>query len=285
MSTWNGNPDVRPAEVLRRASSYLDRHGVESPDATAEILLMHVLGTDRAGLYARSSGLDTREARMFGRAICQRCAGTPVQHLTGDQPFRGITLEVRPGVFVPRPETELLVGHALAEIGDRDDPVVVDAGTGTGAIALAVKDERPDATVFATDLSADAVELARANAGRLGLVVTVLEGDLLEPLPPILRGGVDVVVSNPPYVPAEDVQDLPAEVRADPVLSLVGGIDVYERLGTQAPGWLRGSGVLAVEIDPRLGDVVVRALSNAFAQVRVEPDLAGRDRVVLARAP
>jgi release factor glutamine methyltransferase len=92
-------------------------------------------------------------------------------------------------------------------------------------------------------------------------------------------------VSNPPYVPAEDVEDLPAEVRADPVLALVGGIDVYERLGTQAPGWLRGSGVLAVEIDPRLGDVVVRALSNAFAQVRVEPDLAGRDRVVLARAP
>ena len=102
-----------------------------------------MLGTDRAGLYARSEGLDTREARMFGRAICQRCAGTPVQHLTGDQPFRRITLEVRPGVFVPRPETELLVEHVLAEVGDREDPVVVDAGTGTGAIALAVKDERP----------------------------------------------------------------------------------------------------------------------------------------------
>ena len=148
---------MRPAEVLRRASGYLDRHGVESPDATAEILLMHVLGTDRAGLYARTAGLDTREARMFGRAICQRGAGTPVQHLTGDQPFRGITLEVRPGVFVPRPETELLVEHALAEAGDREDPVVVDAGTGTGAIALAVKHERPDAMVFATDLSAEAV--------------------------------------------------------------------------------------------------------------------------------
>jgi release factor glutamine methyltransferase len=285
MATRNGNPDVRPAEVLRRASGYLDRHGIESPDATAEILLMHVLGTDRAGLYARASGLDTREARMFGRAICQRCAGTPVQHLTGDQPFRGITLEVRPGVFVPRPETELLVGHALAELGGREAPVVVDAGTGTGAIALAVKDERPDATVFATDLSAEAVELARANAGRLGLAVTVLEGDLLEPLPLVLRGRVDVVVSNPPYVPAEDVEDLPAEVRADPVLSLAGGIDVYERLGTQASGWLRGGGVLAVEIDARLGDPVVRALSSAFAEVRVEPDLAGRDRVVLARAP
>jgi len=276
---------VRPAEVLRRASGYLDRHGVESPNATAEILLMHVLGTDRAGLYARSAGLDTREARMFGRAICQRCAGTPVQHLTGDQPFRGITLEVLPGVFVPRPETELLVEHALAEIGDRKDAVVVDAGTGTGAIALAVKDERPDATVFATDLSPEAVELARANAARLGLAVTVLQGDLLEPLPAVLRGRVDIVVSNPPYVAAEDVEDLPAEVRADPVLALVGGIDVYERLGEQASRWLRGGGVLAVEIGATLGDPVVRALSAVFSEVRVEPDLTGRDRVVLARAP
>ena len=276
---------MRPAEVLRRARAYLDRHGVQSPDATAEILLMNVLATDRAGLYARSAGLDTREARMFGRAICQRCAGTPVQHLTGDERFRGITLEVRPGVFVPRPETELLVDHALSEVGDREDPVVVDVGTGTGAIALAVKDERPDATVFATDLSAEAVELARANAARLGLDVTVLEGDLLEPLPVDLRGWVDVVVSNPPYVPAEDLEDLPAEVRADPVLALVGGIDVYERLGAQASRWLRAGGVLAVEIDARLGDPVVCALSTAFAEVRVERDLTGRDRVVLALAP
>lgn len=276
---------MRPAEVLRRASAYLDRHGVQSPLATAEILLMHVLGTDRAGLYARSARIDTHEARMFGRAICQRCSGTPVQHLTGDEQFRGITLEVRPGVFVPRPETELLVEHALSEVGDREDPVVIDVGTGTGAIALAVKDERPDATVFATDLSAEAVELARANAARLGLAVTVLEGDLLEPLPVDLRGWVDVVVSNPPYVPAEDLEDLPAEVRADPVLALVGGIDVYERLGAQASRWLRAGGVLAVEIDARLGDPLVRALSTAFAEVRVERDLTGRDRVVLARAP
>jgi release factor glutamine methyltransferase len=276
---------VRPAEVLRRASRYLDQHGVESPDATAEILMMHVLGTDRAGLYARSAELDTREARVFGRAICQRCDGTPLQHLTGEQSFRGITLEVRPGVFVPRPETELLVEHVLAEVRERVDPVVVDAGTGTGAVALAVKDERPDARLFATDLSPEAVELSRANAARLGLDVTVLEGDLLEPLPVDLRGGVDVVVSNPPYVPAEDLEGLPAEVRADPVLALVGGIDVYERLGVQALRWLRGGGVLAVEIEARLGDRVVRALASAFAEARVEPDLTGRDRMVLARAP
>ncbi len=276
---------MRPSEVLVRAADYLDRHQVESPKETAEVLLMHVLRTDRAGLYAREAGLDAREARMFGRAICQRCSGTPVQHLTGEQAFRRIVLEVRPGVFVPRPETEILVEHALATLGDRDDPVVVDAGTGTGAIALAIKDERPDATVFATDLSSEAVELARSNASRLGLAVTVLDGDLLEPLPADLRGWVDVVVSNPPYVPSEEIDDLPAEVRADPRLALAGGTEVHRRLAEQAPRWLRGGGVLAMEIDARRGEEVARLLSRRFARVRVERDLAGRDRVVLGRMP
>jgi release factor glutamine methyltransferase len=276
---------VRPSDVLLRAADYLDRHDVDSPKETAEMLLMHVLRTDRAGLYARGAGLDAREARMFGRAICQRCTGTPVQHLTGEQAFRGITLEVRPGVFVPRPETEILVGHALSTLGDREDPVVVDAGTGTGAIALAIKDERPDATVLATDLSPEAVELARANAARLGLDVTVIEGDLLEPLPADLRGWVDAIVSNPPYVPPEEIDDLPAEVRADPPMALAGGTEVHRRLAEQAPRWLRSSGALAVEIDARQGEEVSELLSRRFVRVRVERDLAGRDRAVLARMP
>lgn len=276
---------MRPSEVLRSAAVYLDRHDVESPRETAEILLMHVLRTDRAGLYARDAGLDAREARMFGRAICQRCTGTPVQHLTGEQAFRRITLEVGPGVFVPRPETEILVEHALATLGDREDPLVVDAGTGTGAIALAIKDERPDATVFGTDLSAEAVELARGNAARLGLDVTVIEGDLLEPLPADLRGWVDVIVSNPPYVPPEEIDDLPAEVRADPRLALAGGTEVHRRLAEQAPRWLRSGGALAVEIDARQGEGVVALLARRFTRVRVGRDLAGRDRVVLARMP
>jgi release factor glutamine methyltransferase len=276
---------VRPSDVLLRAADYLDRHDVESPKETAEILLMHVLRTDRAGLYARGAGLDAREARMFGRAICQRCTGTPVQHLTGEQAFRGITLEVRPGVFVPRPETEILVGHALSTLGDGEDPVVVDAGTGTGAIALAIKDERPDATVFATDLSSEAVELARANAARLGFDVTVIEGDLLEPLPADLRGWVDAIVSNPPYVPPEEIDDLPAEARADPRLALAGGTEVHRRLAEQAPRWLRSGGALAVEIDARQGEEVSGLLARRFVRVRVERDLAGRDRVALARMP
>lgn len=276
---------MRPSAVLRRATDYLDRHGVPSPQGTAERLLMHVLGTDRAGLYARSRGLDAREARMFGRALCQRCAGVPLQHLTGEQAFRRLVLEVRPGVFVPRPETEMLVEHALASITRYETPVVVDVGTGTGAIALAVKDERPDARVFAVDRSPEAVELARTNAARLDVAVTVLEGDLLGPLPEDLRGWVDLVVSNPPYVRPEEYEDLPTEVKADPRMALVDGIGVYERLGAEALRWLRDGGTLAVEIDARRGREVTDVLAKGFMDVRVEPDLAGRDRVVVARAP
>jgi release factor glutamine methyltransferase len=274
---------VRPAEVLRRASDYLDRHGVESPRATAEALLMMVLGTDRAGVYARTRGLDTREARTFGRALCQRCAGTPLQHLTGEQAFRRISLEVRPGVFVPRPETEVLVGFALAEIETVSSPVVVDVGTGTGAVALSVKHERPDATVFATDLSAEAVDLARANASRLRLDVTVLEGELLDPLPEGLVGRVDAVLSNPPYIDPDLYDDLPVEVRADPELALLGGVELVDRLATEAARWLRPAGLLALEIGEAQGAELVRRLDGRFGDLRVEPDLSGRDRVLLGR--
>jgi release factor glutamine methyltransferase len=274
---------VRPAEVLRRASDYLDRHGVESPRATAETLLMTVLGTDRAGVYARTRGLDTREARTFGRALCQRCTGTPLQHLTGEQTFRRISLEVRPGVFVPRPETEVLVGFALAEIQTISSPVVVDVGTGTGAVALSVKQERPDAMVFATDLSAEAVALARANASRLRLEVTVLEGDLLDALPVGSVGRVDAVLSNPPYIDPDLYDDLPVEVRADPELALLGGLELVDRLATEAARWLRPAGLLALEIGDTQQAELMRRLEGRFRELRVEPDLTGRDRVLLGR--
>jgi release factor glutamine methyltransferase len=276
---------MKPAELVRRSTRYLDRHGVASPQTTAEALLMMVLEVDRASLYTRDEGLSPVEARTFGRALCLRCAGTPLQHLTGEQDFRRITLEVRPGVFVPRPETEVLVGVSLDELGDQDDPVVADVGTGTGAIALAIKDERPGATVFATDRSPEAVELARTNAERSGLDVHVLEGDLLAPLPADLRGWLDLVVSNPPYVAASEHDDLPAEVRADPSLAILGGPEVYERIASEAVRWLRDDGILAVEIGAGDGAVVSEILGASFTGVRVELDLAGRDRVVVGRRP
>ena len=276
---------MRPAQVVRRAADYLERHGVDSPVPTAERLMAHVLGTDRAGVYARD-GLTTQEAKSFGRALCRRCAGEPLQHVTGKQGFRRIVLAVRPGVFVPRPETEVLVQAALDGLADVAAPVVADVGTGTGAVALAIRDERPDATVFATDLSPDAVALARENATALGLDVSVRQGDLLEPLPAAIRGRLDAVVANPPYVSLEERDRLPADVRAEPELAVFGGVGLAERLFAEAAAWLRPGGLVAIEIEESTADEIEGAAArNGFADVAVRRDLAGRDRVVTGRAP
>lgn len=274
---------MRPSEVAARAADYLARHGVESPRETAEALLTYFLGTDRAGLYARTEGLDSRTARLFGRALCQRCHGVPLQYLTGEQQFFDLVLGVAPGVFVPRPETEVLVERAREALEGRERPVVVDVGTGTGAVALAIKRFRPDATVHATDTSEEAVAVARANASRHALDVAVHEGDLLAPLPPALRGRVDLVVSNPPYVTEEEYEDLPPEVRAEPYGALVGGTGVHRRLTEEAPGWLRAGGWLLMEIGAAQGEEVASLLSGRFQGVEVLPDLAGRPRVARGR--
>ncbi|MFM8944496.1 MAG: peptide chain release factor N(5)-glutamine methyltransferase [Actinomycetota bacterium] len=271
----------RPTEVLLRAERYLDRHGVDAPRATAEILLADLLRTDRVGLYTRAERLTPDQARDFGRALCRRCEGVPLQHLTGEQAFRGIVVAVRPGVFVPRPETEVVVETALAAIADVAEPLVVDVCTGTGVIALAIASERPDARVLAVDRSPAAAALARENAERLGLEVEVLEGDLLAPLPDDLRGTVDLVVSNPPYVRPDEVDALPADVLADPMEALVGDLALTERLARGAREALRQGGTFIVEIGEAQADEV-RGVLAGFRDVRVERDLVGRDRVVVA---
>jgi release factor glutamine methyltransferase len=274
---------MRPAQVVTRAAAYLEHHGVESPVPTAERLLSHVLGTDRAGIYARE-GLTSQEAKLFGRALCRRCTGEPLQHVTGEQGFRRIVLRIRPGVFVPRPETEVLVQAALDELASVAAPVVVDVATGSGAVALAIADERPDAKVFATDLSAEAVALARENAEALGAEITVLEGDLLDGLPRELRGRVDAVACNPPYVAEEARTSLPADVLAEPPLAVFGGIEIYERLFSQTAGWLAPRGLVAVEIEESAAELVSKAAANAgFEGIVVCRDLTGRDRVVVGR--
>lgn len=274
---------MRPAEVVSRSADYLDRHGVEEPRATAEALLQYFLGTDRAGLYARAEGLDTRTAKQFGRALCQRCHGVPLQYLTGEQQFFDLVLGAAPGVFVPRPETEVVVERALEVVPDGDGGVVVDVGTGTGAIALAIKRFRPATRVLAIDRSGEATAVARANASRHALDVEVLEGDLLEPLPSDLRGMVDLVVSNPPYVSREEYDALPPEVHAEPYEALVGGTDVHRRLAEDAPGWLRAGGWLVMEIGDDQATEVGDVLAGRFESIDVLPDLAGRARVVRGR--
>ena len=281
-----GRPSV--PEVIRRSTAYLERHGVESPRANVETLLMQLLGTGRTGLYTRAEALDPATAKALGRALCQRCAGVPLQHLTGEQVFFGLRLAVEPGVFVPRPETEVLVEAALAALDATGAaaPTVVDVGTGTGAVALAVATARPRAEVFATDRNPRAVALARSNAEGLGLGgrVTIVEGDLLEPVPDDSRGHLDLIVSNPPYLSAAEYDDLPEEVRADPREALVGGTDVHARLAVAARAWLGPGGWLGTEIGADQA-VEVRGIfaSNGLVDVSVERDLTGRERVVRGR--
>jgi release factor glutamine methyltransferase len=275
---------MRPAEVVRRGAGYLERHEVDQPLATAEVLLASILGTDRTGLYLREEGLSTAEAKRFGRALCRRCTGTPVQHLTGEQGFRRLVLTVRPGVFIPRPETEVVVDAALVAVATLEAPLVVDVGTGTGAIALSIALEHPGARVVATDASPGAVALAREHAGRFGLAIDVREGDLLAPVADELAGEVDLVVSNPPYVEPSELGGLPPDVRGDPAAALVGGIEVFERLFAQAAACLRPGGTVVVEIGDAQGEAVAGAMrAVGFAGVRVGPDLAGRDRFVEGR--
>jgi len=273
---------MRPADVVRRGAAYLAAHGVPSPQADAEALMVSVLGVDRTSMRMREEGLSTAEAKRYGRALCRRCVGTPVQHLTGEQGFRHLVVHVRPGVFIPRPETEVLVDVALARIAGLDTPVVVDACTGTGAVALAIAQEHPGACVIATDVSPEAVMLARENATALGLSVDVREADLLEGV----EGPVDLVTCNPPYVPEATREQLPAEVLADPDLALFGGPAIVERLFAQAFVRLRPGGSVVVEIEESTAPVITAlAASAGFTRTEVRRDLAGRDRVVSARRP
>jgi release factor glutamine methyltransferase len=275
---------VRPSEVARRASDYLARHEVDAPRATAELLLADVLGTDRTALFTREAELTSEEARRFGRALCRRCTGTPLQHLTGHQAFRRLDLLVRPGVFIPRPETERLVDVALDLVATVEAPLVVDVGVGSGAVGLAIADERRDARVWGTDVSGEALELAGANAARTGLRLELRRGDLLDPLPVELRGAVDLVVSNPPYVNPAQADALPPEVRADPEVALFGTPELTAALLRRAAAWLRPGGAVAIEIEESTAAAIAEAARTAgFEAVAVHPDLNGRDRVLSGR--
>ena len=193
---------------------------------------------------------------------------------------------MRPGVFVPRPETEIVVDAALDAVRDTPAPVIVDVGTGTGAIALSLKRERPDARVIAVDRSPEALALTEENAARTGLEIEVRASDLLTALDLSSTGSIDLVVSNPPYIEDHEYAALPIEVRADPAEALVGGVGVYETLFDQARTRLRSGGAAVVEIGERQAAAVGRKAREAGAtDVVVLPDLAGRDRVIVATWP
>ena len=216
----------------------------------------------------------------------RRASGTPLQYVIGVAAFRRIDLAVGPGVFVPRPETEMVVDRALEHLPESGS--LLDVGTGSGAIALAVAYERPDARVVATEVSETAIRWARENQARLNLEIELYLGDLFEGLPERLARSFDVVVSNPPYV-AEAARDiLPREVvDHEPHDALFGGaegVDLILRLAEDAPQWLRPGGHLVVEIGSEQGDRVAEILTRAgWSDVGAAEDLAGRERIAEGR--
>ena len=269
-------------DSLERAARLLETAGCETPRVDAELLLAHVLDVTRSELRADGSrGLSPAEASTFDALVARRVRREPVAYILGEWGFRRLVLRVDRRVLVPRPETEIVVERALALLLGRHAPRVLDVGTGSGAIALAIADEHPGARVTGLDSSSDALEVARENADRLGLSVELVCRDFFVGLP---TGPWDLVVSNPPYVHPHDVAELPAEVgRWEPRLALVGE-GATEAIAAGAAGALAKGGALVLETaDGDAGRVAELLSQLGFSEVRVTCDLSDRERVVEGR--
>ncbi len=265
---------------------------IPSPEVSVRRIIERAAGFEGAEYGLRLSEPATeRGVGFFDLMLERRLAGEPLQYVLGEWSFRTLDLMVDRRVLIPRPETEQVVEFALAEL-DRlkvDEPHVADLGTGSGAIALSVAAERPRARVWATDVSADAIDVARNNLAGLGAPgahVTLCEGSWFEALPDALRGVLDLVISNPPYVAATDA--LPAEVANwEPTGALIPGptgLEAIEVIVAEAPEWLVRPGVLVVEVAPTQADTAVALAEDAgFTDARVAPDLWGRPRALVAR--
>jgi release factor glutamine methyltransferase len=266
------------AEVLKGATDYLAQRGVDSPRVDAELLLARALGLQRIELYTQHDRPLTDAERTSARALVQRRgAREPLAYVLGDWDFRRLTLKTDRRALVPRPETEIVVERCLALLAGVESPRVVDVGTGTGAIALALKDERPDARVTATDTSPEALELAGENVAALGLDVELVHTDLLTGL----AGPFDLVVSNPPYVEAGELAALQPEVRDfEPRDALVEAGQTARLIETARQ---RLAGPIVLEVHESYAQIAVNQLESAgYGDIRVTVDLAGKERVVEA---
>jgi release factor glutamine methyltransferase len=267
------------AEVLKGAVEYLSARGVDTPRLDAELLLARALGLMRIELYTQHDRPLTETERAQARDLVRRRgAREPLAYVLGDWDFRRLTLKTDARALVPRPETEVVVERCLALLEGIDAPRILDVGTGTGAIALALKHERPDAIVSATDASREALELARENAVQNDLAVDLHLGDLIGGL----GGTFQLVVSNPPYVSPAEIDALEPEVRDwEPRAALVDEGQTT-RLVDVARAVLDGSLVLEVH-EERAAEIARQLEAYGYRNVEVSRDLAGRDRIVDGR--
>lgn len=288
----SGDGTVCWRELLAEATSRLEGVG-HAGDARR--IVEEASGASPAELaLVLDDPVTTRALARFDEMLARRSVGEPLQYVLGRWGFRGLDLMVDHRVLIPRPETEQVVQAALGEldalgVGD-GQRTVVDLGTGSGAIALSIASERARTTVWATDASPAALEVARANLagiGRAAARVTMVEGDWFDALPGELRGGVHLVVSNPPYVASS--AGLPREVADwEPVGALLAGpdgLDDLRRIIAGAGEWLVDEGALVCEISPEQSEAVAALAAGHFAAARVAPDLAGRPRALVARGP
>lgn len=276
--------------VLGWTSAYFERKEIDSPRLTAEVLLSHMLKISRVQLYLDlDRPLSPNELAAYRALINRRAAHEPTQYLTGTREFYNRPFAVDPRVLVPRPETELVVEKVLSELPDGKPIRVVDLCTGSGCIAISLAAERPLAALWATEVSADACEVARANAQALQVAerVTILAGDLFGPLE---KGELfDAVVSNPPYVPTAEIAGLALEVAKEPRAALDGGKDglvILRRIISESRRWLKPGGLLALEIGDQQGPAILELLSRGgYLIPRVEKDFARQDRVACGVNP
>ena len=269
-------------DVLRRASEHLGKTS-ETGRLDAELLLAHTLGRHRIELYTDfDRPLSTAELDAYREAVARRARHEPVAYILGEWGFRRLTLNVDPRALIPRPETEIVVERALLHLRGLDVPAVLDVGTRTGAIALAIADEQPGARVTAIDVSADALALARENVERTGLAVDLREHDVADARLP--GGPYDLVVSNPPYVERSDLETLMPDVRDyEPHVALVGD-RLPETVARAAVDVLRPGGHLVLEVGDGQATTTAATLAGlGYADVVTTPDLTGRDRVVEGR--
>ena len=268
-------------DVLRRASEHLDKTS-DTGRLDAELLLAHALGRQRIELYTDfDRPLTTEELDGYRELVARRARHEPVAYILGEWGFRRLTLTVDRRALIPRPETEIVVERALAHLAGLGQPRVLDVGTGTGAIALAIADEHPGAQVTAIDVSSDALALARENVERTGLPVELLQHDLRGGLP---GGPHDLVVSNPPYVEPTDLERLMPDVRDyEPHVALVGR-GATAAVARAAADALVSGGRLVLEVgDGQALDTAALLDEQGYVDVLTTPDLTGRDRVVEGR--
>ncbi|TCW39272.1 peptide chain release factor N(5)-glutamine methyltransferase [Laceyella sacchari] len=278
-------------EAYRRASSFLQDNGAEeNANFEAELLIRRLVGLDRTQFFMRlSDPFPTDLATKLEEWLRRRASGEPLQYIVGDQEFYGRVFQVSPAVLIPRPETELLIEAVIDEAERRfaeDELRVVDVGTGSGAIAVTLALEKPQWQLTAIDLSVSALEVAQMNAKRYGVREQIcwLQGDLLAPLGAGLSD-IDILVSNPPYIPSQTVYELERQVRDfEPYLALDGGEDglsPYRRMVSALASVKAGPKLICFEIGADQGRAVAELLASVCQEVTVKQDLAGLDRIVV----